>query len=187
MVSMEQKTILILSGWGDSDPAHWQSLWLAKYPNAVKVEQKDWDEPKKDDWVQGLDACITKHAEHPIVLVGHSLACATFAFWSRDYTEQSSATIARALMVCPSDMDQDDLPKEIQGFSPMPLEKLRFKTIVVTSENDQYVSIGRAKFFADSWGARLVNIGAHGHINVDAGFGNWPQGEELLGELLGST
>lgn len=174
-------TILILPGWQDSGPEHWQSLWLAKYPNAVKVEQADWMHPKKDDWVAMLNDYVSRYDE--VVLVGHSLACPTIAHWAKQHPE-SAAKVKGALLVAPGDADMSDFPKDMKGFSPIPLESLPFKTILVTSENDKWVSPARAELFAKSWGARLVNIGPCGHINTDAGFGDWPEGEKLLEELM---
>ena len=78
-------TILVLPGWQDSGPKHWQSLWLKKYPNAVKVIQKDWLNCKKQEWVGTLDDYNEKYKDNDIVLVGHSLACATIAHWSSDF------------------------------------------------------------------------------------------------------
>lgn len=173
-------SILILPGWQDSGPEHWQSLWLKKYPNAVKVEQRDWMNPKKDDWVATLNEAIDRYEE--VILVGHSLACATFAHWAKENPE--ARKVRGALFVCPSDVELPNFPPEIQGFSPMPLLKLPFKTIVVTSENDKWVSLERAQLFSDAWGADLVNIGPAGHINTDSGFGEWPEGEKLLAELI---
>jgi predicted alpha/beta hydrolase family esterase len=49
------------------------------------------------------------------------------------------------------------------------------------------MSIERARALAQAWGARFANAGACGHINVAAGFGPWPAGEELLAELLRET
>ena len=181
---MNEQIILILPGWQDSSPQHWQSLWLKKYQNSVKVLQKDWMFPKKDEWVNALNDYIKKNKVKDIILVGHSLACVTFAFWSNEYFSKSSALIKGALFVSPSDVDLPNFPKEIQGFSPMPLEKLNFKSVVVSSDDDPWVSLDRAKYFAKCWGAELINIGSHGHINTDAGFGEWPEGENLLQKLL---
>lgn len=180
-------TILILPGWQDSGPKHWQSLWLEKYPNAVKVMQKDWMNPNKQDWVDTLNNYIEKYKENDIVLVGHSLACATIAHWSNEFFSKTSAKISGALLVSPSDMDAPNFPKEITGFAPMPLKPLKFKTIVVVSSNDRWVSLPRAEYFAQCWRAKLVNIGPHGHINDDAGYGKWPKGEGLLQKLLKIT
>lgn len=177
----KETSILILPGWQDSGPEHWQSLWLKKYPNAVKVEMQDWMHPKKDDWVATLNDYVSRYDE--VVLCCHSLACPTIAHWAKKHPE-STAKVKGALLVAPGDADMPDFPKEMQGFSPIPLDPLPFKTILVTSDNDKWVSPSRAELFAKSWGARLVNIGPHGHINTDAGFGDWPGGERLLGELL---
>lgn len=182
---MKDLVILILPGWQDSGPEHWQSLWLKKYPNAIKVEQLDWMHPNKQDWVAKLNEFIERESSNGkrIILVGHSLACATIAHWSKEFADNSSAKINGALLVGPGDVEGPNFPKEITGYSPMPIEKLKFKSIVVTSDNDPYVSTERAKFFSNQWGAELVNIGPHGHINADAGFGEWPEGERLL-EIL---
>lgn len=182
---MNDSNILILPGWQDSGPEHWQSLWLAKYPSAVKVVQNDWMYPQKQAWVKTLHDYIEKYSNKDVIFVGHSLACATMAHWSNEFFSKTSAKIRGALFVSPSDMDAPNFPKEIQGFSPMPLEVLNFKTIVVASEDDPYVNIERAEYFAQCWGAELVNIGPHGHINTDAGFGEWLEGENLLQKLIG--
>lgn len=149
---MQHSTILMFPGWQDSGPKHWQSLWLKKYPNAVKVMQKDWMYPKKDEWVRGLNDAIVKHLDRDIVLVGHSLANATIAWWAKEYFSNTHAHIDGALLVSPSDVEAPDLPKEIIGFTPMPLDPLPFKSIVVASEDDPYVTMDRAKYFAQCWG-----------------------------------
>lgn len=136
--------------------------------------------PNKQDWVNTLNDYIEKYKKNDIVLVGHSLACATFAYWSNEFASKTSAKIIGALMVSPSDMDAPNFPKEITGFAPMPLKPLEFKAIVVVSSNDPWVGLERAEYFAKCWQAELVNIGAYGHINADAGYGEWPKGEELL-------
>ena len=69
------------------------------------------------------------------------------------------------------------------GFSPIPLIKLPFPSIVVTSTNDFFVTVDRAKQFAEAWGSEFVNIGEAGHINVASGFGDWDEGLEILKKL----
>jgi predicted alpha/beta hydrolase family esterase len=51
---------------------------------------------------------------------------------------------------------------------------------VVASEDDPWVSIERAKFFASSWGSSFINIGKAGHINVPSGYGPWEEGLTIL-------
>ena len=67
----------------------------------------------------------------------------------------------------------------------MPLNRIGFPSILVASNNDEYVSLARAETFARAWGSRMVNIGAAGHINSDSALGSWPRGRALLEELLG--
>ncbi|MEK9159807.1 MAG: alpha/beta fold hydrolase [Patescibacteria group bacterium] len=175
-------TILILPGWQDSGPEHWQSLWLAKFPNAVKVEQADWMNPKKDDWVATLNDYVSRYDE--VVLVAHSLGCPLVAHWAKEHPE-NTARVKGALLVAPGDADAPDFPQDMQGFSPVPLKPLRFKSILVTSDNDKWVSLERAQHFANAWNSQFINIGAQGHINTAAGMGDWPEGERLVEELLG--
>jgi len=74
-------------------------------------------------------------------------------------------------------------PPGSSGFNPMPLRKLPFRSVVVTSIDDPYVTLERAEFFAHSWGSRLSKIANAGHINAASGYGDWPDGEQWLAEL----
>jgi predicted alpha/beta hydrolase family esterase len=65
----------------------------------------------------------------------------------------------------------------------MPTGKLPVPSCVVGSENDPYMTFARAEFFAKSWGARLFNAGALGHINSDSNLGEWEQGRKFLAEF----
>jgi len=65
----------------------------------------------------------------------------------------------------------------------MPLQKLPFRSVVVASTDDPYVTSERAEFFARSWGSRLIKIANAGHINASSGYGTWPEGEAWLEQL----
>jgi uncharacterized protein len=88
-----------------------------------------------------------------------------------------------ALLVAPSDPAGPNYPRGPVGFAPVPMRRLPFPSIVVASGNDPYVSFGRAREYADAWGAVLVALGDAGHINVASGHGPWPEGFELLARL----
>jgi predicted alpha/beta hydrolase family esterase len=60
------------------------------------------------------------------------------------------------------------------------MQRLPFPTIVAASRDDPYVAFRRALEMAKAWGAELVDIGDAGHINTSAGYGEWPEGEQLL-------
>ena len=65
----------------------------------------------------------------------------------------------------------------------MSLEKINFKTIVIASADDIWVSIDRAKFFAENWGSQFINIGNAGHINASSRHTNWEEGLTILKTL----
>ncbi len=171
--------VLILPGIYNSGPQHWQSLWEAAHPEYRRVQQKDWETPLKDDWVAAVDAAI-RAVNDDALLIAHSLGCITIAHWAREHNRP----IHGALLVAPPDLDARRPNPDPWGFAPVPLVPFNFPSIVVASSDDRGATIERAEFFARSWGSRFVNIGAHGHINVDAGFGPWPEGERLLAELI---
>jgi hypothetical protein len=175
--------VLLIPGLYDSGPRHWQSLWHAAHPDFHRVAQRDWNTPRRDEWVAALDDHVTRIGG-PVVLVAHSLACITVAFWARTH---GARTVTGALLVAPSDTETDFFPAGPNGFAPVPLEALPFPSILVASTDDPYLSMERARALATAWGSRLVDAGAAGHINTDAGFGAWAEGEALLAELRGDA
>lgn len=177
-----ESTVLILPGLGDSGPDHWQSHWEREDPTCRRVRQAEWDAPVRSDWVAGLDAAIDA-VEWPVVLVGHSTGCALVAHWAASVTSRRYSLVRGALLVAPSDPDSSYYPPEPQGFSPLPLVRLPFPTVVVASTNDPYLSVARAREYAEAWGSRYIKLMDAGHINVAAGFGPWPEGRALLEEL----
>ena len=46
---------LILPGWQGSSAEHWQSHWQRSLPNSARVEQQDWLNPLRADWVAALN------------------------------------------------------------------------------------------------------------------------------------
>jgi len=57
--------------------------------------------------------------------------------------------------------------------------------VVVASANDPYVDFERARKFARSWNAQLVEVGDQGHINTASGHGEWREGRALLARMIG--
>ena len=172
--------ILVLPGYGDSGPEHWQSHWERDDPACRRVVQHDWLQPRVDDWLASLDRCV-RECQTPPVLAAHSLACALVARWA----ESASVPVKGALLVAPADVDSPaHTPDEVRGFGPIPLARLPFPSIVVASTDDPFVTPARAAAFARAWGSRLVTLPNAAHINADAGFGPWPQGKKLLADLL---
>ncbi len=170
--------VLVLPGLNGSGPGHWQSIWERRHREFQRVEQASWSEPRLGDWAATLERAV-RTAPAPVILVAHSLACALVAHWARvGATERVSA----ALLVAPADVDALERV-EVRSFAPMPLEPLPFPSWLVASENDPFVTLDRARGFARAWGARFLEAGRCGHINVASGHGPWPEGEALLRHL----
>jgi uncharacterized protein len=170
---------LILPGLHNSEPGHWQSRWEARDETLLRVIQDDWETPHCADWIARLDEALAL-AESDTVLVAHSAACALVAHWA---VGESSRRVRGALLVAPSDPEAPSFPPRPTGFAPIPMLRFRFRSIVVASSNDPYVTLARAQTFAVAWGSEFVTIGEAGHINSASGLGDWAQGLALLNTL----
>ena len=73
---------------------------------------------------------------------------------------------------------------EANGWLPSPRKPLPFPSILGASRNDPLAEFDRAAAMAADWGSRLVDLGEVGHLNPAAGYGEWPQAETLIRELL---
>lgn len=166
----------IVPGLGNSGEQHWQTFFEEQGESFVRIIQKEWDAPDCSDWVDTIEEFVVNNAEAEIVLIGHSLGCVTIAQWAKKFPR----TIKGALLVAPSDIENPVYQFPATGFAPIPLSHLPFKTIVVASSNDPWVSLQRAHYFASHWGAELIDIGEAGHINATSGHYKWEFGLKLL-------
>jgi predicted alpha/beta hydrolase family esterase len=171
--------VLIVPGWGDSGPRHWQTLWERANPGFRRVVQRDWEYPIRAEWVETLRRTIGAGGPAAVV-VAHSLGCIALAHCAND----GALPLKGALLVAPPDVEDPDFPPVIEGFTPVPRARLPFPSIVVASRNDPFAAFERSRSLAEAWGSRFVDAGSSGHINADAGFGPWPLGETLLAELM---
>lgn len=169
--------IVIVPGWHDSGPGHWQSLWAQQLPNAVRVQQDDWIAPKRSAWVQSIARTILEQAQ-PVVVVAHSLGCIA----TTHLPAQAAAHIQGALLVAPADPERRSA---LVDFAPVPYQPLPYRNILVASSNDPFCPVRRAGAYARGWGSEFVRLQNAGHINLEAGFGPWPLGLALLQSLLG--
>lgn len=146
-----------------------------------RVLQDEWDSPACASWVARLRGALDS-VESPVVLAAHSAACALIAHWAAG-DGAGTAKVRGALLVAPSDPGGPNYPNGPSGFEPVPLARLPFRSIMVASDVDPYVSLARAREYAAAWGSDLVVLPAAGHINVASGHGRWPEGFELLTRL----
>ncbi len=97
-----------------------------------------------------------------------------------------SEKVRGAFLVAPSNVERDNLTAGIdRAFAPVPRDPLPFPSLLVASRNDPFCTYEKADEFAASWGSLLVDAGEAGHINVDAGFGPWPEGLMRFAGFLG--
>jgi len=173
---------LIVPGLGNSGPEHWQTFFENSGDNFKRITQQEWDAPVCNDWVASIDKAVSDYDAASVILIGHSLGCTTIAHWATRYKKK----IKGALLVAPSDVEAQEYTFPAKGFSPMPTKKINFKTIVVASGDDPWVSLERAKHFADNWGSEFINIGKAGHINAASGHKEWKEGFNILKRLTNS-
>lgn len=172
---------LLLPGWLDSGPQHWQSRWQHLYGDQ-RVEQDDWIWPRRGDWLARLDEVLLEDA-HPSVLIAHSLGCHLAAAWTAHSRHTSRVTAA--LLVAPPDTDREDMPPNLYSWRPMTSERLPFPTTMISSDDDPFCAPETASKLAHRWGCRHITLGARGHLNADSGLGDWPEGRAELKALLG--
>ncbi len=177
---MKPENVLILPGWQNSGPAHWQSRWEMAH-GYRRVDQHDWMTPQRGDWMARLEDVVLA-ADGPVVLVAHSLGCMLTAAWAAH--SKNSARVRGALLVAPGDPEREELQGLLPSWSPVVRQRLPFLGILVGSRDDPYCTFERAQGFAADWGARFIDLGNAGHINADSGLGDWPQGHAWLAELM---
>ena len=172
---MTSTSIIIVPGWRDSGPGHWQTLWAERLPQARRVVQDDWHTPTRSAWVARLEETVLEQTG-PVVIVAHSLGCITTAHMN----PEAAARVRGALLVAPADPERRAV---LSDFAPVPYAALPYRSILVASSNDPYCPIRLAGAYARAWGSEFVRLQNAGHINVDSGHGEWPLGRALLQSL----
>lgn len=170
----------IIPGLGNSGPDHWQTYFENSAANFQRIHQQEWDAPVCNDWIETIENTIADYNPESVILIGHSLGCAAITHWAKQYNKK----VKGALLVAPSDIDAPQYTFPAKGFDPIPLVAIDFPTIVVASINDPWVSLDRARLFAENWGSELISIGKAGHINAASGYRQWKEGLEILERLF---
>ncbi|MDI1246867.1 MAG: alpha/beta hydrolase [Rhodoferax sp.] len=176
--------VLVLPGRDGSGDDHWQTLWERLFPEFVRVQQRDWVRPVYSEWGLALTDAVTV-AEKPVLLIAHSAGTSLTMRWAADRPDLARKVVG-AFLVAPSDRDvlEGSPDNPIQGFGPMILKPLPFRSVVIASQNDPLVSFDRAKLFAQAWQSTLVDAGMQGHLGSAAKLGVWPQGLVTLGQFI---
>jgi hypothetical protein len=177
---MHPARILLLPGWQDSGPDHWQSRW-EQGRGFERVQQDDWWWPRRGDWMARLEDQLLAD-DRPALLVAHSLGCHLVAAWAQH--SRHAERVAGALLVAPPDLERPDTPPQLHNWLPIVAGPLPFAGTAVLSGDDPFCAAQRGRQIAAAWGCETVMLGPIGHINGDSGLGDWPEGLVLLRALM---
>lgn len=166
----------IVPGYGNSGEKHWQTYFQNSSPDFSRIEQTDWEKPEAKDWICAIEKTLENEVLENVVLVGHSLGCLAIAHWGILFQKK----IKGAFLVAPPDLENPAHDYPIFGFTPIPLQKLPFESVMVYSTDDEWITPARALLFAEAWGSKTISIGNAGHISAVNGYGHWDPGLELL-------
>lgn len=191
------KQVLLLPGYGNSGPEHWQSHWEKAHHGFHRVQQKDWESPRLADWLQAIDEAVDASVS-PVVLVAHSLACLAVAHWGQlDFSNGQTKQVEKrktlqsrvhaALLVAPPNPEAAVFPESAADFGPVPQGTLAFAATLVYSGNDPYAEESFSLLCARHWHCETYFAGALGHINSASRLDLWPQGLSLLQALIQRT
>jgi len=172
----EEPPVLLLPGWLNSGPGHWQTRWEQRHGD-TRVEQADWHWPRRGDWMARLEEVLLDQ-ERPVLLAAHSLGCLLVAAWAAH--SQHTSRVRGALLVAPPDLGQPETPVQLRGWWPPLRSRLPFATRVVYSDDDPFCAVSTAVTLAHDWGAAASAIGPRGHVNAESGLGDWIEGRGWL-------
>lgn len=131
---MTPTRFLLLPGWQNSGPGHWQSHWERQF-GFERLEQDDWWWPRRGDWMSRLEDTLLAD-DRPTVLVAHSLGNHLVAAWAAH--SQNTSRVEAALLVALPDIARADMPPQLQAWAPIKTRRLPFPSIAVLSLNDPF-------------------------------------------------
>jgi predicted alpha/beta hydrolase family esterase len=170
---------LVLAGFQDSGPFHWQTLWAEGDPSYLKLSHASWDAPDRHEWQRELEAAYPAVGADTVI-VAHSLGCLLTAFWAAGTLQR----VRGAFLVAPPNPLRPDTPPTITNFQHPPRQALPFPSVVVGSDDDPCGSLDYMAGLARDWGSRFVPVRGGKHLGSMSGVGRWPAGRALLEEFI---
>ena len=183
---MTDLTTLIIPGYHGSGKGHWQTWFEKRIPGAKRVEQ-EWEKPILAYWAQNIRQAIDD-ADGAVWLVAHSFGCLASVAASLDRARK----VAGMMLVAPANPElftpggirqenESALHENVRAL--LPSSALPFPCLIITSTDDPWMPHDKAQMMAECWGSRFITLGAAGHINIDSGFGSWPEGLQIFKEF----
>lgn len=166
-------TPLIVPGLHGSGSGHWQTWIEQRLPRSRRVEQPEWEVPDLDRWSAVLRGDLLLGCRSA-VLIAHSFGCLA----AIDVMRRGCPRVGAALLVAPADPAHFGIPDTRLDV------RLTVPAIVVASRNDPWMSFERATCLSQRLGCWLFDAGLVGHLNVDSGYGPWPDGLDLMAALI---
>lgn len=170
---------VIIHGWQGNESEHWQT-WLAgvltdagrdvRYP-----QFPDPDDPGLQPWLATLRTTLHGLPEDGFDLVCHSLGA---LLWLHHVaTPERSPRPARVVLVAPPS-PRTTIP-QLAPFVPAPLDVGAIReaadgTVLVCGDGDPYCPEGAANAYGRPLRMPTTVIVGGGHLNVAAGYGEWP-------------
>jgi uncharacterized protein len=169
---------VIVPGVGGSDSNHWQSWLQNQLLSCSRVHQKDWGFPLLTDWIHQFVNRLNQ-IDEPVQIVAHSFGCLTTVAAIQQHPELAKK-IKKLILVAPANPSRfgengfarNSLTNYSTYFHQI---KINIPTTMLISENDPWLSFKDAKNLARAWNIKPINLGQVGHINVEAGFGPFPE------------
>ncbi|TBW36094.1 alpha/beta hydrolase [Siculibacillus lacustris] len=165
--------LVLVPGFKDSGPEHWQSLWQTQSHAFQRITQRRWDNPDVELWIAAIQRLLATR-RRPALLIGHSLGALASCCVAAD----GHPMVAGLMLVAPAE------PTRFEAEDRVPQTPLGVPSLVIASHNDPVMRFPRAEHWSRLWQADLVDVGDAGHVNAESGFGPWPHGLDLILDLV---
>lgn len=183
-MKISEADILMVPGYTNANPDHWQSRWQRQMKTARRVEQEDWLKPVAADWTANLLTALDE-ATRPVVMIAHSLGGQVVAQSISKMEPSQIAQVRGAFIVAPPDVENPSIrPRHLMTFGPFPRDPFPFPSVVIASRNDPFCCYEVAGDMANAWGSHLVDARESGHINTASGHGPWPDGLMVFANFM---
>jgi predicted alpha/beta hydrolase family esterase len=170
---------VVIPGWNGSEDGHWQT-WLEQQLHAAGRQTRrpafaDLDQPDLAEWLAALRATLADLPADGYDVVAHSLGA---VLWLHHVAAPGdSPRAARVALVAPP--SPGTAIEEIAAFFPPPMDIDTVRrgadgTVLVAGDDDAYIPEGIAAAYGLPLKMATTVIEGGGHLNPDAGYGEWP-------------
>ncbi|MEM8750077.1 MAG: alpha/beta hydrolase [Pseudomonadota bacterium] len=183
-MKVSEADIVMVPGYTNSGPDHWQSRWEAKMGTARRVQQDDWHKPVLEEWRARFVETVHE-GSGPLVLIAHSLGCQVVVQGLSHLDDEHRSRIRGAFFVAPPDVENPKIrPRHLMTFGPYPRDPLPFPSILIASQDDPFCTSEVAVDMANAWGSLFIDARESGHINAQSGHGPWPDGLMVFANFM---